>query len=295
MSAPTVDSPLIAQTLENWLQPRLEPAAWDWLLQQSTTVAQGDKKALFLSFGLVPRKVGKSDVVLTPGELELSARIRPGWDPRQWTVDEMARVLLALRFPADDAAAYVAVLDQVFAAAEVQELIALYQGLPLYPHQSAHRWRCAEGQRSNIPAVFMAIAHHNPFPSEQLDDAQWNQLILKSLFIGVSLNPILGLDERANAALAQMLVDFAKERRAAGRAICPELWRCVGPFATGDLLKELQKGLDSANQFERKATALALAKSPDPQARDLLARANVSTAGISWLDIAAEHLPEQPG
>jgi hypothetical protein len=64
-------------------------------------------------------------------------------------------------------------------------------------------------------------------------------MVLKALFVGSTLGPIIGLDLRANAALARMLSDYAHERWSAGRPVSPELWRCVGPFASGPLLADL--------------------------------------------------------
>ena len=56
--------------------------------------------------------------------------------------------------------------------------------------------------------------------------------MLKALFVDAALHPIVGLDARANPTLARMLLDFADERRAAGRPVPAELWRCTLPFAT---------------------------------------------------------------
>lgn len=282
-----VSQPII-DILHAWLGPRLDPEALSWLTERCRAVESGDKKSLFLSFGMAARKVGKDDLALTDEELESAAKTRPGWDPHGWTVDQAARMLLVLSFPANDAAAFVATLDPLFAAGEVHELIALYQGLPLFPHQSAFQLRCAEGQRSNIPAVFCAIAHRNPFPSEQLNDDQWNQLVLKSLFIGVPLDPIVGLDRRANAKLAAILVDFAHERWAAKRPVSPELWRCVGPFANQAGLDALTRVVSTGSDIERQAAVLALRSNPSPEAAHRLSHVAVDTTPFTtWEQIAA--------
>lgn len=242
-------------------------------------MAGGDVKSLYLAFGLTPRKVGKDDLQLNGDDLADAERIRPGWRPVHWSVDQAARMLLLLALPAPDASSYVRVLDQLFAAGEVHELVALYQALPLLPHPAAHALRTAEGVRSNIRTVFCAVAHDNPYPMEQLDDDAWNQLVLKCLFVGVSLSPVIGIDRRANRALAQMLLDYAHERQAAKRPVSPELWRCVGPFADGDVVDELAELARSRGELERMAAALALSASLDPRARVILSeRAELSDA-----------------
>ena len=264
------DTSEVASVLWGWLKSRVPEAAWTWLQDRRAAVAGGDRKALYLAFGLTPRKSGKADLELTEAEFEQAKSVRPGWRPARWSVDQTARLALLLSLPSDDADEYVATLDQLFATGEVHELVTLYQGLGLYPYQERFALRCAEGIRSNIRGVFLAIAYHNPFPAEQLSEEQWNQLILKCQFVDAALAPVVGLDERSNPTLARMLTDFAHERWAAKRTVSPELWRCIGPHADDGMLADLQKVLTSGSAMERQAAALALSSSSRPEAAALL-------------------------
>ncbi|MGQ3029223.1 MAG: EboA domain-containing protein, partial [Ferrovibrionaceae bacterium] len=115
--------------------------------------------------------------------------------------------------------------------ADTAELVALFRGLPLYPDPERLEDEAGEGLRSNMRPVFEAVAHHSPYPREVFGEHRWNHMVLKALFVDSPLAPIQGLDERANPELAMMLRDYARERRAAGRPISPELWRCLIPFA----------------------------------------------------------------
>ena len=258
------------ELLSAWMAARLDAVARAWLNDRAAAVAAGDKKALFLAFGMVPRKVGKGDLALTDAELSQAEAARPGWNPRGWSLDQLARTFLVLSFPSDDAALYVQTLDQLFQAGEVGELVALYQALPLLPHPASHVLRTAEGIRSNIKSVFCAIAHQNPYSAEQLNEEQWNQLVLKCLFIEVPLDQLIGVDRRANAKLMTTLIDFAHERRAAHRPIPPDLWRCVGPFADDRALDDLQLVLATDSPDERQAAADALRCCPNPRAKQIL-------------------------
>ncbi|MBM4074826.1 MAG: HEAT repeat domain-containing protein [Planctomycetes bacterium] len=242
----------------------------DWLTERVESAAAGDKKALFLGFGLVPRKIGKSDLHLTDFELARASAVRPGWNPRGWSIDQLTRTFLVLSYPSTDQDQYVKTLDQLFQTGEVGELVSLYQALPLLPNPQSHILRAAEGIRSNIKSVFCAVAHNNPFPSETFNDEQWNQLVLKCLFIEVSLNPVIGIDQRANVKLMQTLIDFAHERRAAHRPIPPELWRCVGPFADERALDDLKLVLTTGDELERSAATEALRRCSDPRAAQIL-------------------------
>lgn len=286
MSGPVVDPTAIVPVLDQWLSARLTAEQSAWLRDRCQAVSQRDKKSLFLAFGLASRKLTKADLALSTDERTAAENARPGWNPVEWTVDQAARTRLLLSFPATDASAFVGMLDQLFAAGEMHELIALYQSLPLLPHQPAHALRCAEGIRTNIKSVFLAIAHNNPFPSEQLSDDQWNQLVLKCLFVGVPLDPIVGLDARANAPLAKMLTDFAHERWAAKRPVSPELWRCVGPFADDAMVADLENVLKTGTELERQAAALAIQSCPDPEHAVILAEHRLQLPRYNWSTIA---------
>jgi len=279
------------QALEKWLVARLPGDATEWLQSNAQWLRDGGgDKDLYMSVSLVPRKIGKADLALSAAELGEATAARPGWDPREWSLDQAARIYLMLA-AGSDGATFSRRLDQLCATADVGELVAFYRGLPLYPDQPRHVLRAAEGVRTNMKAVFQAVAHRNPYPSEQLAEPAWNQMVLKALFIGALLDPIVGLDRRANPALARMLCDYAHERWAAGRPISPELWRCVGPHARGDMLADLRRVLEKGTDPERAAAALALSISPDPAASELLweypeLSVAVSNHKLSWQAIA---------
>ncbi len=278
--------------LHHWLQRQLPEPAMAWLqgsLDQLTT--HGRDRDLYLSISLVSRKLGKDDLRYSAGDLIQANRIRPGWDPRDWSVDQGARILILLSAPGT-AAEFAARLERLCNTADVGELMAFYRGLPLYPDQARYRLRAAEGIRSNMKAVFEAVAHRNPYPAEQLSQEAWNQMVLKALFIGSKLDPIVGLDTRVNPTLTRMLSDYAHERWAAGRSLSPELWRCVGPCADASAVADLHRTLQRGSENEQKAAALALGSCPHPDAKAMLAsvpalREGVANGTISWHGIAA--------
>ncbi len=279
-----------ATLLQQWLAQRLDAAAATWLRESVAGLADGGSdRDLYRLVSLVSRKLGKAPLALDAAALAAAAQTRLGWDPSPWTVDQAARVLLLLSTGADGER-FATRLDALCATADVDELVAFYRGLPLYPDAPRHRARAAEGVRSNMRVVFEAVAHGNPYPAEQLPDEAWNQMVLKALFVGSTLHPIIGLDERANPALARMLGDYAHERWAARRSISPELWRCVGPFASGALLQDMARVLDKGNAPERAAAALALRDSTGAEVQVLLNSHKtlldaVSTRGIGWATV----------
>jgi len=279
-----------AAVLTQMLAARLDAAAASWLHDSLASLAGGGSdRDLYRCVSLASRKLGKAPLSPDAAALTAAAQARPGWDPSPWTNDQAARVLMLLATGVEGER-FVSRLDALCATADVDELVAFYRGLPLYPDAPRHRARAAEGIRSNMKLVFEAVAQRNPYAAEQLADEAWNQMVLKALFVGSALHPVDGLDRRANPALARMLGDYAHERWAASRTISPELWRCVGPFAKGPLLQDLARVLDTGTAPERAAAVLALRDSTDPEVQALLARHKtlcdaVATCGTDWTSV----------
>jgi hypothetical protein len=267
--------------LQRWLERQLPEPGRTWPREQLARLAgEVRDRDLHLALGLVPRRLGKADLELTAEDLAEAAQARVGWDPRGWSVDQAARILLLLH-AGGTGERFVARFVQLCRAADVAEAIALYRGLPLYPDPALLEAQAAEGTRTNMRAVFEAVAHRSPYPEEQFAENRWNHMVLKALFVGSTLHPVRGLDQRANPSLARMLCDYAHERWAAGRPVAPELWRCVGPHADAEGLADLQRVLATGDATERKAAALALAACPQPRARELLDQAPELAAAIA--------------
>jgi hypothetical protein len=256
--------------LHGWLVRQLDATRAAWLDQQLVEVGRdpGDS-ALDIALGMAPRRLSKAALELKDDDLAGARAAIPGWDPRGWNVTDAARILL-LTGRAATARPFAEYFRALCQTADVAELVGLYRGLPLYPEPASLEPQVGEGLRSNMRVVFEAIAHRNPYPRTHFDQHRWNHMVLKALFIGSPLEPIQGLDERANAELARIMLDFAHERWAAGRPVPFEIWRCVGPFAEGGALDDLARVLARGEPVERRAAALALAASPDRRAAELL-------------------------
>lgn len=282
-----------SELIRTWLRRQLPDPAWQWLEAQLAKLAEDPSdRNLQIALGMVPRRLGKDDLALSQDDLAAAERARPGWDPRGWSVDEAARILILVE-AGGRGESFAKRFTELCQTADVGEAIALYRGLPLYPDPELLEAQAAEGVRTNMRAVFEAVAHRNPFPRERFDENRWNQMVLKALFIGSTMQPIQGLDERANPALAKTLCDYAHERWAAGRPISPELWRCVGPFAEGAALADLRRAAESPDAPSRKAAALALAACPAPEAKASLATLGelataIESGGLSWDSLAQE-------
>lgn len=296
MTQQAVNITEVRKILHAWISPILTTDALKWVDDKSQQIANGaDDWVFFTSFSAVPRYTGKADLLLDASALAKANAIRPLWNPQHWSVDQAARTLLILSLPTTPIAPYIERLEKVFNASDIGEGVVLYQSLPLYPHPTHFVDRAAEGLRSNMTSVFEAVALRNPFPSEYFEENAWNQLVLKSCFVGSVLHQIVGLDKRANATLASILVDYAHERWAAGREVTPELWRPVGPFAMDAFVDDLARVLNNDDPVQQEAGALALSQSPSAKAKEALStradlKARIDAGELTWDTFSANRL-----
>jgi hypothetical protein len=215
--------------LLRWLSRQLAPEAMGWLAaeleRQRTTV---DERRLALSLGLVGRKVGRTDLTLDPDDEMAAQGLRAGWQPRLWGTDEAARVALLMATYHGDDRPFAARIDRLCTTAELTEHVAYLKGFAVFPAGRQLHDRAREGVRSSIGPVFEAVACHNPYPLDYFDEGAWNQMVVKCVFTGAPINSIVGLAQRRNPELLQMLRDLVAERRAAGRSVPDAVHAYVG-------------------------------------------------------------------
>lgn len=284
------DVAALSQVLRLFLEQQLPAGSWQWL-EEKAGALNGGGNAFMVAFAAMPRKTGRQVVARNGATEEALAQLRPGFTIRNWTLDRLARVWLLLQLDVTDRQQYIGRIEQLFPAAEMNELVALYSALPLYAYPEAWRHRCTEGIRSNIGTVLEAVITNNPYPAEQLEAGAWNQLVMKGFFTDKRMDQVIGFDVRVNGELAQMLRDFAHERWAAGRAVPPLLWRGVAPFVNADSFTDLVRAFYSENSIERDAAALACAQSGYAPAQALLDTypayiQAMATGELSWVALA---------
>ncbi|GAA1082595.1 EboA domain-containing protein [Nocardiopsis metallicus] len=89
----------------------------------------------------------------------------------------------------------------------------------------------ADAMRTNDTRLVAAAAGSGA--QDLLDDHSWRQTVLKCLFVGVPLRLVAGLAGRADAELARMCADFARERERAGRAVPADVHLVLERFPNG--------------------------------------------------------------
>lgn len=267
--------------LESCLKSRLSADQFRWL----EGVSAASTRSYLLALAQCPRKLGKADLALSAEELARAFAAVPGWNPANWSVDQAARAWLLCRAPG---AGFAALFRRLIQTGDMREHMAYFSSLAVLPHADELVNDAINGLRTNIPAVFCAIAQDSPFPAAHFSDHAWNQMILKAVFIGERLDSIVGLDRRANPALALMLHDYVRERQAAGRAVPLEVWRCVIPHLDQAHWQGLLETWRAATGQERRAMALGLAARKDELADAIQAEWQPIAEMSSWAQLVQD-------
>lgn len=176
------------------------------------------------TFARSSRAVRRVPVSLSAKEAERFQPALLGHTLHAWTLVDLMRAVLLLSSVEQRASEEgEALVHELFTKGDNAERQAVLRCLPLLPDAERLVPLAIEACRSNVEPVFEAIACENPFPARWFAEHNFNQMVLKAVFIGISLSRVVGLGERRNPELARMAQDYAQERRAAGRPVPDDL------------------------------------------------------------------------
>lgn len=137
-----------------------------------------------------------------------------------WQIDNVARTALLLRaLTALPAAEHADFVRQVYLRGDYREQAAVLQSLSFLPRPEQYLELAIDACRTNVLDVFEAIACENTYPAAFFPEANFNQVVLKAIFMAVLVGRIANLADRVTPELKRMVTDFASERRAAGRSV----------------------------------------------------------------------------
>ncbi len=141
-------------------------------------------------------------------------------DGDNWSAVDLVRAALVLEALGSlPGAEQVVFLRRLYQKGDVDEQRLVLRALVLLPQAEQFLALALEGCRSNVRAVFEAIACDNGYALRYFPDPNFYQLVLKALFIEVPAGRITGLAQRHSAQLTRMVGDYAAERRAAARPV----------------------------------------------------------------------------
>ncbi|MCR9159793.1 MAG: EboA domain-containing protein [Nannocystaceae bacterium] len=182
-----------------------------WLDEALETIRPDTLASVRVSLARSARRVGDAPLALEGAP--------------HWTARDAARAAIVLRAfvcrPGEAATAY----GQWLRRGDQGEQESLLRMPMLLPEPAAVLADTIDACRTNSEVVFRAIACRNPYPAAHFPELNFNQLVLKAIFMGVAVGEIDGLADRITPELLRMADDFASERRAAGRTVPEDIPR----------------------------------------------------------------------
>ncbi len=261
----------------------------EWLLQKINVIIEGKSaRELYLCYSILGTKVNTEKVNFL--NTVKDDFLREYLETKKANLLEVSRIYLLIAVLEADEAFFIEKVKNIIQVADTGEIETFLKFLILLPNPENYKFAAVEALRTNIPAVFDAIALNNPYPAKYFNNQQWNQMYLKAAFMERNLVDILGVEERANKDLTRIISDYAHERWAASRRIDPFFWRPVSNFLEGVLLEDMRRLFRSDDVAENKVAALCCGLSNKKEATYLLKqypefKIPVESKEITWYNI----------
>jgi hypothetical protein len=237
------------------IQSKLSGSELEWF---ESNIAFENSVQFFHNFGLISRKIAPIIPEWTAQEKNVLEELYPGFTQSNWDLQQLCRCLLMIHLPIQQ---NVEVIKNLAEMAAIKELVCLYKGLFFLKNASDFVLMVQEGIRTNMVAVFDAIALTNPFTAKYLPIDPWNQLVLKAVFMGRPLYKIIDLDLRKNEKLALIVHDYIHERWSAGRLVSPEIWRLVDGYVNQEIATDLVNAIHTGDTLTKQAAIKTLKES----------------------------------
>ena len=157
---------------------------------------------------------------LGDGPVDVTAVVDPPALAAVWRACDAGRAALVLHaatvLPPE---AWLRFVTDAVRRGELSEQVSLLRMLAWLPEPARLTEVAIDACRTNSEPVFAAIACENPFVAAHFPDGAFDQVVIKAIFLGVSIERIVGLADRVSDETARIATDFADERRAAGRVV----------------------------------------------------------------------------
>ncbi|WP_194908138.1 TIM barrel protein [Catenulispora rubra] len=186
-----------AEALRHELEAHLDSRAAAWLDSAVAEIAADADRCAVHSAGAARRC----------GRAPLTAR---------WSVDEAVRALLLYAVPAERRAE---VLWDVYTRGDPAERRAALKALPLLPGLAVGSGRALVEDALRTNDATLITAALGPYAAAHLEPDALRQAVLKCAFLSVPFSAVPEVIALADAELAALLSDYARERVLAGRDV----------------------------------------------------------------------------
>lgn len=250
------------ESLRQLIQQAVPEAAFRAFCEQMERCQPAFKLPAFLgAFTATARTLGRK--ALEADEVSLTGA--SGDLPLAGTTTDCAGRMLLLYTLAQAAPEQLpAAVQAAYDEGDSQEKLAVMRALPLLPQGERFVELALDVGRCNELDLFCALATRNPFASRHYNELAWNKLYMKAVFLDVPLTQMIGVEQRNNAELSRMALEYVEQQESAGRRFPNEIWLVIAavppPGAIGKLLGYLSHAvpelrLGAAAGLERAAQA----------------------------------------
>ena len=256
----------------------------NWFNQKLHTIKSDQE--FFISFALVNKKIPRDHLRPTLEQVKNFYRINSEFSIDNWTLDQLCRLSLLMNYPMLN----LQNLSKLVSVADTQEQITIYKSIFYLENPSQYSPLVVDGIRTNIIDIFDAIALKNLYPTKYFSENQWNQMVLKAIFMERPIYQIMDIDLRKNEKLANILFDYARERWAASRHVTPELWRMIRGYLTKDQYLEMKKQMGESIKPHQESMLKLIQESNLYNPQQWLNMPSVQLENKSWDKIGSDFL-----
>lgn len=234
--------------LQSEFKKSCSESAWIWFSLQLNTARNhsDDLAALDIALAMARRKLG-DDV------LDVTHSI---WS--NWRLCDAGRVLLVAELCRQQQNLIENPVQRAYRLGDEYEKEAILKGLCLLDPDGALCPLAVDACRTNIVPMLAAIAMSNPYPATFFPEHEFNQMVLKSLFLGLDISRIFNLSGRINPSLSRMCFDYLRERLAASRDLPPSIWLAIRASDVDNSLVYVERCLAMGDPLLRAHTLASL-------------------------------------
>lgn len=241
------------------IQNSTSQQASDWLeaaLEKLRTSSDREEALLRLS-AMARRKLGTDQLRADANAFKIQKEVL---NYSHWSTSDAGRTVLLMEVIKLDQNQSVKWVDILFRHGDEIERAAIIQTLALLPSPDSLKHIALEAGRTNSLRLYAALALNNPYITTWYDEHEFNQVVLKSLFTGLRIELICGLQERSNHELSRMCEEYTDERLAAGRSVPSDIWLAIGPYASKHGEQLLVRFLHNEEPQHRIYAAIAIGR-----------------------------------
>ena len=201
----------MAHSLVNFLKENLKSNCWNELWQSVEQLEQDPNE---LKFNILFSTIGKKFRIETFSWNKEQIEFLDSFSVKLSRLNsiKIARVAILIH------AQRKWIKEIILRGDDSEQSICLY-ALSLLENNEQYHKLAVNSCRTNSENVFSALAHNNPYAKKVFEDKEFYQMALKTIFMGLDFSKIVGLNERYTNFFGTQLLNFYKERKAAGRTL----------------------------------------------------------------------------